>query len=51
MQKAIERIKNSKVNKKNFKCAARMKTRSPQELKNDKDSSLLVEAQAFDFDS
>ena len=24
---------------------------SPEELKNDKDSSLLVEAQAFNFDS
>ena len=51
MDQAIERIKNSKVKKKNFKGAARMKTRSPEELKNDKDSSLLVEAQAFDFDS
>ena len=39
------------MKKKNFKGAARMKTRSPEELKNDKDSSLLVEAQAFDFDS
>jgi len=51
MDQAIERIKNSKVKKKNFKGAARMNTRSPEELKNDKDSSLLVEAQAFDFDS
>jgi len=28
-----------------------MKTRSPEELKNDEASSLLVEAQAFEFDA
>tara|TARA_A100001011_G_C14304291_1_gene842328 strand:- start:1640 stop:3124 length:1485 start_codon:yes stop_codon:yes gene_type:complete len=48
---ALERIKNSNVKKKNFKGAARMKTRSPEELKNDEASSLLVEAQAFEFDA
>ena len=50
MDQALERIKKSTVKKKNFKGAARMKTRSPEELKNDKESSLLVEAQAFEFD-
>ena len=50
MDQALERIKKSTVRKKNFKGAARMKTRSPEELKNDKESSLLVEAQAFEFD-
>ena len=39
------------IKKKNFKGAARMKTRSPEELKNDEASSLLVEAQAFEFDA
>ena len=51
IEHALERIKNSNVKKKNFKGAARMKTRSPEELKNDEASSLLVEAQAFEFDA
>ena len=50
IDQALERIKKSTVKKKNFKGAARMKTRSPEELKYDKESSLLVEAQAFEFD-
>ena len=51
IENAIQRMKNSKVKKKNFKGAARMKTRSPDELKKDKESSLLVEAKAFKLDS
>ena len=51
IEQALERIKNSTVKKINFKGAARMKTRSPDELKNDEASSLLVEAQAFEFDA
>ena len=50
IDEALKRIKNSTIKKKNFKGAARVKIRSPEELKKDKESSLLVEAQAFDFD-
>jgi len=51
IENAKHRMKNSKVKKKNFKGAARMKTRSPDELRKDKESSLLVEAKAFQLDS
>ena len=46
---ATDRMKNSVIKKSKSIGAARMKIRKPEELRKDKESSLLVEAKAFDI--
>ena len=46
---ATDRMKNSTIKKSKSIGAARMKIRKPEELRKDKESSLLVEAKAFDI--